>query len=89
LTVITSKNHIEDDMKFSAPAFVRTTLGAIALTLGASAMAQPVARFQDYLENVTDQHAVLMNRTRQASMASLEKAKAHVEKLLAQIPGRA
>ena len=35
-------------MKFSAAAFVRTTLGAIALTLGASAMAQPVVRFQDY-----------------------------------------
>ena len=35
-------------MKFSAPAFVRTTLGAIALTLGASAMAQSVVRFQDY-----------------------------------------
>ena len=35
-------------MKISAAAFVRTTLGAIALTLGASAMAQPVVRFQDY-----------------------------------------
>eukprot|EP01041_Mallomonas_annulata_P020851 gene20851-40762_t len=35
-------------MKFSAPAFLRTTLGAIALTLGASAMAQSVLRFQDY-----------------------------------------
>ena len=36
-------------MKFSAPAFVRTTLGAIALTLGASAMAQTqTLRIQDY-----------------------------------------
>ncbi|MBJ7420805.1 MAG: ABC transporter substrate-binding protein, partial [Rhodoferax sp.] len=35
-------------MKFSSPAFVRSTLGAIALTLSASAMAQSVVRFQDY-----------------------------------------
>jgi NitT/TauT family transport system substrate-binding protein len=48
LTAIKSKNHIGNDMKFSAPAFVRTTLGAIALTLGTSAMAQSVVRFQDY-----------------------------------------
>jgi NitT/TauT family transport system substrate-binding protein len=48
LTVIKFRNHIGDDMKFSAAAFVRTSLGAIAITLGASAMAQPVVRFQDY-----------------------------------------
>jgi NitT/TauT family transport system substrate-binding protein len=35
-------------MKFSSPAFLRSTLGAIALTLSASAMAQSVVRFQDY-----------------------------------------
>jgi NitT/TauT family transport system substrate-binding protein len=35
-------------MKFSSPAFVRSTLGAIALTFSASAMAQSVVRFQDY-----------------------------------------
>jgi hypothetical protein len=111
--------------------------------MGAKAEDQlrPQLLYSDILENVTDQHAVLMNRTRQASMvlpgqnmllmevapalfgahmaneaekvapdltlvecsmigasgrmyltgsmASLEKAKAHVEKLLAQIPGRA
>ncbi|NBY70354.1 MAG: ABC transporter substrate-binding protein [Betaproteobacteria bacterium] len=35
-------------MKFSSPAFVRSTLGVIALTLSASVMAQSVVRFQDY-----------------------------------------
>jgi hypothetical protein len=101
---------------------------------------RPQLLYSDILENVTDQHAVLMNRTRQASMvlpgqnlllmevapalfgahmaneaekvapdvtlvecsmigasgrmylsgsmASLAKAKAHVEQLLAEIPGR-
>ena len=101
---------------------------------------RPQLLYSDILENVTDQHAVLMNRTRQASMvlpgqnlllmevapalfgahmaneaekvapgvtlvecsmigasgrmylsgslADLAKAKAHVEQLLAEIPGR-
>ena len=110
--------------------------------MGAKAQDQlrPQLLYSDILEDVTDQHAVLMNRTRQASMvlpgqnmllmevapalfgahmaneaekvapdltlvecsmigasgrmyltgsmASLQKAKAHVEQLLAKIPGR-
>jgi hypothetical protein len=110
--------------------------------MGAKAQDQlrPHLLYSDILENVTDQHAVLMNRTRQASMvlpgdhmllmevapalfgahmaneaekvapdltlvecsmigasgrmyltgsmASLEKAKAQVEQLLSEIPGR-
>jgi NitT/TauT family transport system substrate-binding protein len=35
-------------MTFSAPAFIRTVLGALALALGTTAMAQPLVRFQDY-----------------------------------------
>ena len=115
---------------------------AILAWMGAKAEDQlrPHLLYSDILENVTDQHAVLMNRTRQASMvmpgqnmllmevapalfgahmaneaekvapdltlvecsmigasgrmyltgsmASLEKAKTHVEKLLSEIPGR-
>jgi len=124
------------------PGILAVERQVILAWMGAKAEDQlrPHLLYSDILENVTDQHAVLMNRTRQASMvmpgqnmllmevapalfgahmaneaekvapdltlvecsmigasgrmyltgsmASLEKAKAHVEALLSEIPGR-